>query len=75
MNEAVPTSTEQRREDFPIDVFRHMESRIGEIRKALMELAAQKASARSPDGGTYQVESGDIDAAWDEILQPNMPSQ
>ena len=58
-------SSSGRREDFPIDSLRYMESKLGEIRRAVMKRAASLAeAATSVDMPTYRVEPEHIDLAF-----------
>ena len=58
----------ERREDFKIETYRHLEEKIGKIRRSVMDLAAQHARGRQPDTEVYRVEPQDIDRAFTDLL-------
>ncbi len=56
-----------RREDFPIDSFRHMERRLHTLRKYFLDTSASNAERRDTDPQRYTVTCQDIDAAVEEF--------
>lgn len=58
----------ERREDFPIETFGHLDCKIGIIRRISMERAAAHSDATQPNGDTYHVEEEDIDAGINSLL-------
>lgn len=60
----------QRHEDFPVDSFRHLEHRIGQIRRDVLQGAAENADARTPDSEPeYRVEKEDVAKAMQRLLK------
>ncbi|MDO8469285.1 MAG: hypothetical protein Q7S29_06045 [Candidatus Peribacter sp.] len=58
MEGIIPT---ERREDFPVDTFRHLEqSIIQPLRRDAMWLAAMRAELRQPGTDVYRVECEDV---------------
>ena len=58
-----------RREDFPVDSFRFLEARLQELRRRVMDRAAEIADAEEDsDSPMYRVEKEHIKKALDEFL-------
>lgn len=61
---------QRRREDFPVDSFRYLEARLQELRKRVMDRAAEIAdAAEDADASVYRVERVHIETALDEFLR------
>jgi hypothetical protein len=60
--------TEKPREDFSLETYRHLESRLNEIRRQVMDLAAQAALADTPSADIYSVKRVHVDAALRTVL-------
>jgi hypothetical protein len=65
--------TMERREDFPIDSFRHLEKMLQGIRRRIMVRAAEFAEQENPGTRLYQVTRAHVDRALRELL--NDPRQ
>lgn len=57
-----------RREDFPVESFRYLESKLQRVRKLIMDLAAQIAEAKDPSSEAYRVGKEYIDVAFVTFL-------
>ena len=58
----------RRREDFPVESFRYLEAKLQQLRKLIMDLAAQIAAGKDPDSPVYRVGKEQIDDALSEFL-------
>jgi hypothetical protein len=58
----------ERREDFPIDSFRHLEGILQEIRRGVMANAAELADRDTPDGPVYTVTRDHVVRALRDLL-------
>jgi hypothetical protein len=59
----------ERREDFPVKTLQYLESRLGSLRKVVMELAARLAALDATDSDAYRVEFSHVDRAIREVLR------
>lgn len=67
---ASQNSLSGRREDFPVDSFRQLELRIGQIRRHVMAEAAGLAEAAAPsDASVYRVEPEHINLAFARLIE------
>jgi len=57
-----------RSEDFPVESFRYLESKLQRVRKLIMDLAAQLAAAKDPSSAEYRVDKEYIDVALVKFL-------
>jgi hypothetical protein len=57
-----------RREDFPLESFRYLEQKLGEIRRETMDKAANLAATET-DSEVYQVEPSHVDQALVVVIQ------
>jgi hypothetical protein len=58
----------ERREDFPVDSFRHLEGYWHLIRRIVMARAAQLADRETPEGPVYTVTRDHVAMALRELL-------
>lgn len=54
----------ERREDFSIDAFRHLETKLSELRRRIMDRAASIAREGQPTGTVYCVKTEHVNQAW-----------
>lgn len=60
----------ERQEDFPVDTFRHLESRLGRIRRHVMQQAASIAEAATPaEASVYRVEPEHVNLALFHLIE------
>ena len=60
-----------RTEDFPVDSFRYMESKLRRFRRLVMDVAAKSAAEHS-GGAIYHVERKHVDDALATLLDPEI---
>jgi hypothetical protein len=66
---AEPNLSSNRREDFLISSFKHLEARLQGIRRKVMKRAAEIARRESPPGEeVFEVGAGHVDRALSELL-------
>jgi len=66
----------ERRENFPVSSFRHLEGYLIRIRTKVMALAAEHANNRQPEGEEFRVSTEDIDEALSNLLaDPNLRNE
>ncbi len=58
----------KRREDFPLDSFRYLEAKMQELRKRVMDRAAELAEVTGSQPDVYRVEKQHVDKALAELL-------
>ena len=58
----------RRREDFPVESFRYLEAKLQQLRKLIMDRAAQIAAGKDPDSPVYRVGKEQIDEALSKFL-------
>ncbi len=64
-----PAEKQRRREDFPVDSFRYLEARLQELRKRVMDRAAQIAEEKDTDPDVYRVDEAHIEEALNAFLR------
>lgn len=57
------TKAQKRREIFPVESFRHLESKIQQIRREVMNRAAELADVMGSDPDEYLVSPSHVDSA------------
>lgn len=57
-----------RREEFPVDTYRHLEGMLQEIRRRIMDRAAQMAAEEQQESDVYRVERKHVDRALVEVV-------
>jgi hypothetical protein len=62
------TEARPRREEFPVDTYRHLEGMLQEIRRRIMDRAAQMAAEEQQAGDVYRVERRHVDRALIEVV-------
>jgi hypothetical protein len=66
----------ERREDFPVESFQHLEVKLQLIRKLVMDLAAEIAAATETNPYSYRVERAHVDHALVTfLLDPGTPER
>lgn len=66
----------ERKEDFPVESFQHLEAKLQLIRKLVMDLAAEIASDNESNPYAYRVEKAHVDHALVKfLLDPGTPER
>lgn len=66
----------ERKEDFPVESFQHLEAKLQLIRKLVMDLAAETAANTEANPFSYRVEKAHVDHALVTfLLDPGTPER
>ena len=68
-NNSRRTQQIERREEFPVECLVHLESKLGKMRKLLMNVAAEIAAQSSPNTKVYRVKRTHIDQATVKLFR------